>query len=106
MTIVAVAPGLVEDEPAQGERLGEAGDVEPVPAPSLAEVGRGQQAVDEVFVGGGRRVGDEGRDLFRRGRQADEVEREPPDEGRAVGLWRRAEVLGFETPRGRIGRCR
>ena len=36
-------------------RLGVAGDVEPVPAPALAEVRRGQQPVDHLLE---RRCGD------------------------------------------------
>ena len=50
---VRVAPLFLEDV-ALG--VGVAGDVEPVPPPPLAVAGRGEQAVDHLLVGVGRRV--------------------------------------------------
>ncbi len=72
--VVAVAPGArlgVVALVAVG--LGEADEVEPVPAPLLAVARRGEQAVDEPFVGVGRRVGQERLDLGGRRRQAGQV---------------------------------
>ena len=55
--VVAVPPGVrVGDVPRRAGRLGVAGDVEPVPAPALAERGRGQQPVDHLLERVGRRV--------------------------------------------------
>ena len=57
---------------------------------------RGEQAVDQLLVGQRVRVGDEGVDLLRRRRQADQVEREPADQGAAVGLRRRRQAFRLE----------
>src|SRR5438034_488566 len=62
----------------------EAGDVEPVPAPALAVVRRGEQAVDETFVGVGRLVTEPSLDFLARRRQADQVEVGAADERAAV----------------------
>ena len=73
-------------------RVGVAGQVEPAPRPALAVMGRGEQPIDEPLVGVGRRVVDEGVDLLRRGRQADQVERQrggPACSGRPRGDGRR-----------------
>ena len=72
--VVAVAPGVglgVVALVAVG--LGEPDEVEPVPAPLLAVAGRVEQAVDQLLVGVGRRVVDEGVDLLGRRRQAGQV---------------------------------
>ena len=55
--------------------------VQPVPPPALAVARRGQQPVHQLLVGVRRAVGDEGLDLFRRRRQAVQVEGEPADQG-------------------------
>ncbi len=70
--------------------------VEPHAAPRLAVAGRRQQAVDDLLVGVGRGVGEEGVDLFRRGRQAREVERHAPQQRALVGVTHRCEALGLE----------
>ena len=76
--------------------LAEADDVEPVPRPALAVMGRGEQAVDQPLVGVGVRVGDERLDLLGRRRQAEQVEGEPADQRAAVGLGRR--IAGRPPP--------
>ena len=72
--VVAIAPGLGIGEVGLAARLGEAGHVEPVPPPALAEAGRGEQPVDDRGEGVGRAVREEGVDLLGRGREADQVE--------------------------------
>jgi hypothetical protein len=76
--------------------LGEPDDVEPVPPPVLAVVGRGEQAVDQPLVGPGSVVADERLGLLGRRRQAEQVERGAPDKRAAVGLGGRAEAVGLE----------
>jgi hypothetical protein len=56
-------------------------------------VGRGQEALDEHLVRVGRGVGHEPIHLLDRGRQAREVEAQPPDEGDLVGFGRGLEPL-------------
>ena len=93
---VAVAPGLGIGEVRLAARLGEPGHVEPVPAPALAEAGRGEQPIDDLGEGVGRVVGEERVELLGRGRQADEVERHPAEQPRPVGVGDRGEPSGFE----------
>ena len=96
--VVAIGPG---GRPRQvglvALALAEPDDVEPVPAPALAVMGRGQQPVDQRLVG--QRVGI-GRRTRRPasgvGRQAGQVERDAADQRGAVGLGRRPEPGGFE----------
>ena len=64
--VIGVIPGGV----------GVPGEVEPVASPSLAVMGRGEQLVDQAFIGVGPVVGDERLDPFGVGRQADQVEGE------------------------------
>ena len=105
--VVAIAPGVrVGEVPRRAGRLAVAGDVEPVPAPAFAERGRGEQPVDDLLEGVGRRVVDEGVDLLGRRRQAGQVERDPADQRRAG---RRRRPASGPSPRarpGRSGRCR
>ncbi len=53
---VAIAPGLGIGEVRLAARLGEPRHVEPVPAPALAEAGRGEQPIDDLGEGVGRVV--------------------------------------------------
>ncbi len=92
--VVAVAPdvgpravGVV------AVRVRVARQVQPAPALALAVVGRREQAVDELLVGLGRLVADEGLDLLGRRDQAPGVQRRAPDEGGAVGLGRGLQAL-------------
>ena len=74
--------------------VGEADQVEPEDRHPLAEMGRGQQPVDQPLVGVGAVVADERVDLLGRRGQADQVEAEAADQGRPVGLGRRLEPFG------------
>ena len=76
--------------------VGVAGAVEPVHRHSLAVMRRSQQAIDQGLVGVGTGVGEKRVDLLRRGRQPDQIEREPADQGGPLGLRRRREALGLE----------
>ena len=67
-----------------------------MPGPALAEVGRGQIAVDEVGIRRRGSVAGEARDLGRRRRQAPQVERQSPDERGAVRVGRRLESRRLE----------
>ena len=64
-----------------------------MPGPSLAVLGRGEQPIDQLLVGVGRWVVDEGFHLGRLRRQAGQVEGQAADQGRPVGLVRRLEAL-------------
>ena len=70
--------------------LGEAGQIEPVASPALAEMRPGQQPIDQLVVSVGRGIVHKRRDFFRRRRQADQIEIEPADQlplaGRRIGL--------------------
>ena len=59
---------------------GVSGHIQPVTAPALAVMRRGQQSIHDSLVRLRRPVRHEGRDLFRRRRQADQVVRRPPDQ--------------------------
>ena len=95
--VVAVAPGFGFFEiefVAAG--FGEANEVEPVAAPALAVVGRGEEAVDHGFVDARGGIGEEGGDLGGGRGQAGEVEGDAPQEGGFVGGGRRGEAVGFQ----------
>ena len=66
--------------------LGVARDVEPVTSPALAELGRGEEFVDELFVGIGIRVIVERVNRFGAWRDADEVNRHAANQSPLVGL--------------------
>ena len=80
--------------------LGVAHDIEPVPAPLLAVVRGREQPIDQLLVGVGRRIVDEGIDLLRRRRQPGQVEGDPADERGPVGLRRRRQ--SFLSSRARM----
>ena len=88
-------PGAVVVEAAG---VAEAGQVEPELGHLLAVVRRGEHAVHQLLVGVGRRVGEERVDLRERRRQAAQVERQPADQRRLVGLGRR--LAGPPAPAG------
>ena len=66
--------------------VGVARQVQPAPRPGLAVARGGQQPVDGLLPGVGAVVGQEGVDLRDAGRQADQVQAEPAQQGGAVGL--------------------
>lgn len=80
-------------------RIGIPGDVEPVPGPAFAIAGRGQEFIDQTFVGFGGVVAQELIDFVGGGRQAEEVEVEATDEGGLGGVGREMEAFGFEGTR-------
>jgi hypothetical protein len=75
-------------------------EVEPEQRHALAVMGRSQQAIDRLLVGVGAGARDEGVDLFRRRRQAEQVEAEPAQERAAVGLRGGASLPGGGARRG------
>ena len=77
--IIAISPGILEDEAAKRERFAKAGDVQPVPAPALAKLRRGQQPVHQSLVAVGRCGRSDMRRSARRRRQSDQIEIEPPN---------------------------
>ena len=91
--VIAVTPRLFENETAQRHRLGVASDVEPMAAPTLAEMRRGEQSIHQPRVSVGRLVVDELIDLLRCRRQAGEVEIDAANQRSAVGVGRGLEIL-------------
>ena len=84
--VVAVAVGLADRVVGViPGRVGIPGEVEPVAPPALAVAGRGEQLVDQPREGVGPLVGHERLDPIGLGRQADQVEVRPADQGAAVG---------------------
>src|SRR5262245_23475761 len=71
--------------------------VEPCPDPAFAVMGRGEQPIDEPFVGIGVWVFHKLPHLVRRRRQADQIERHAADERGAIGLGGGSEPCSFET---------
>ena len=95
--VIAVAPGIRAGFIGlEALAVGVAGEVEPVAAPALAVLRRGEQAVDHFFESLRRVVGQEGVDFLRRGRQAGEVEGGAAEQRDLVGRLRGLDALGFE----------
>ena len=90
---VRIAPLFLEDI---SLRVGVASDIEPVPPPALAVMGRGLQAVNQALIRIRGLVLEEALDLLRSRRQADQVEREPAQEGPLIGGRRRCEPGRFQ----------
>jgi hypothetical protein len=76
--------------------LGVADEVEPVPAPPLAEVRAGEQAVDDLREGVGRGVILEGLDLLRSRREPREVEKRTPEQHALLSRRRGLQALLFQ----------
>jgi hypothetical protein len=93
--VIAVRPG-VESELVLVVAVGFAkvDDIQPVPGPPLAVVGRIQQPVYQLLVGVGAVVGEECGDGVRRRGQAEQVVRQPSDQRAAIGLRRRRQAAG------------
>ena len=91
--IVAVGPDVTRGVAVVADGVGVAHDIEPALGETFAVVRAGEQAFHQPGVGVGRAIGDEGIHLFRRGRQAEEVEVEAAGERAAVGLADGAETL-------------
>ena len=94
---VAIGPhfAVVIDVEAVG--IGVAGGVEPEAGAVFAVLGGGEVAVDELFVGVGGGVGEEGFDVGGLGRETGEIEGEAAGEGAAVGFGSRGETGGFDA---------
>ncbi len=75
--------------------LGVAGDVQPHPRPMLAEVRGSEQPFDDFPLRIGRFIRDKGFDLLGRGRQADQIERHPPEPNPPIGRRRGREFRVF-----------
>ena len=87
---IAVAPRMRKGQiRLLAARFGVAGDVEPVPGPTLAETRRREQPVDDPVHRRGGGVGEEVADLPGLRRQPGEVERQPAEEGFAAGVGHR-----------------
>ena len=72
--VVAVAEGVgVDVVLVHAGGIGETGDVEPVPTPAFAVLGRGEEAVDDFGKALGGVVGEKGRDFVGGGREAGQV---------------------------------
>ena len=77
--------------------VGVTGHVQPVTAPALAIMGRGEQAIDQPGEGVGRCVTDEMVHFLRRWRQAEQIERGSANQCAASGP-RRGRKLGVFQP--------
>ena len=84
--VIAITPGIrLVAVALVAVRLGEADEVEPMPPPLFAVMGRGKQAIHERFPSLRRSIGDECLDLLRCRRQPREIVVNAPDERVFVG---------------------
>ena len=72
-------------------RFAVADQVHPVPRPTLAKTGRGQQSVHPLLVGVGRAIAQKVFDLFHRRRQPGQCERHAAQQRFATGFWGRSQ---------------
>src|SRR5262249_10217200 len=79
-------------------RLGKADNVEPVTAPLLPIVRRGEQPIDQFLVRVWRGIVNKRVDGFRSGGQAGQVEGEAADQSAPVGLRRRLGAFADQPP--------
>ena len=79
-------------------RISVAGQVQPDTRPALPVGLRGEQAVDQGLVSSGALVIDESLDLLEGWRQPGEIERQPANDGVAVGLGSRLQSLLVKPP--------
>ena len=87
--IVAVAPRVLEHQgAAAATRFRKARHIEPVPAPALAELRRGQHRIHRhrERLGRGPRIAHKRLERLGRRRQSGQIERRPPQQHRAVGI--------------------
>ena len=86
--VVAIAPGIRKDVVfVHAGRVGIARDIEPVPAPTLAILRRGEQPVDDLREGIRGVVRQKLVDLLQSGRQARQIECRAPQQRQLRG-WR------------------
>ena len=79
--------------------IGIPGQIQPHPGPALPEMGRCQETIHKTLVGVGATIRHESSHLVGRGRQSGEVQGQPPDQGRSIGLCRGFEPGGLEPRR-------
>ena len=107
---IAVAPDRAVAVDGIAVRVGVARDVEPVPPPALAVMGRRQQALDRLLVSVGAPVVKKRAQFFRRRRQPRQIEREPAQQRAPVGLGRSSDALflqlGLDEKVDRVARLR
>ena len=72
-------------------------EVEPIARHVFGVTRRFEQTIDELPVGVGARIRDEGVDLVERRRQASQRQADPVDQRFAIGLRRRRHAFAFET---------
>ncbi len=77
-------------------RLGIADQVEPVPAPALAEMRRRQQPIHHLFPGFPGCVFNKGFHILGSRRQPEQIEGDPANPGAPVRGRRRLQALGFQ----------
>src|SRR5689334_17964664 len=73
--------------------VGVAGGIEPMAAPTLAIVRRGEKPLDNALVSVGPRVSDEVLNFLDARRQADEIEAQPSNQRDSIRLGRWLQVL-------------
>ena len=97
---IAIAPGVGDvgrfADDAVVETVGIAHQIEPMPPPTLAVSGRGEQPVDHAGESSGRIVAQKRGEFFRRRRQAGQIERRPAEQCSFVGRGREAESLRLQ----------
>ena len=97
--VVSIVPGVVPKPVVlESLALGIARDIQPVPTPVLSVARRSQQPFDQVAVGPGILVVDEGLHLGGGWRESQEGEVQPSNQGRPVGRGARLEPF-FPEPR-------
>ncbi len=84
--VVAVRPDVPGIVRVIADGVGEPGDIEPLDRHAFAVMGRGQQAVDEAFVGVRGGILFEGGDVGGAGWKPDEIEMKTAGEGAAIGF--------------------
>ena len=89
-----IAPGLVFVE---AVRFAVVHDVEPVAAPAFAITRRGEESVDQLLIGVGRVVGEEGVDFIDGGSRALKVICQTANESAAIGFMGSGESFFLES---------
>ena len=92
--IVAIGPGigawLIRFK---SIAFGKFDDIQPMPTPALAEMGRREQSVDQSFAGVGTRIVQELPKLVGRGGKTEQIECRPADECRTICFDRGTKVV-------------
>ena len=93
--VVAIAPGLRTGRVGGGVavRIRVARHIEPVTRPTFAVGRRGEESIDDPLMGLRRGIREKGIDFRRFRKQSGEIERDPPQPGRAIGLGGEVEPL-------------